>query len=160
MKFWDRMYLSQRSFYSLHLSVFWIFCDMCLVSVNVEYDMIYNTCFILSWLNSLQDTPSRVYTPLIRLSVCVFVCMCVTLFFEFFLCHKQWLHFEETKNYKMWQKTCFVFDNIFGWRWWQIIWEIIWVQKIQIGKNKHPSQAYPVELVNKNLTEAQPGIIL
>ena len=27
-----------------------------------------------------------------------------------------------------------------------------------IGKNKHPSQAYPVELVNKNLTEAQPGL--
>ena len=26
-----------------------------------------------------------------------------------------------------------------------------------MGKNKHPSQAYPVELVNKNLTEAQPG---
>ena len=36
------------------------------------------------YINPLQLATSRVYTPLMRLSVGLYVCLCITLFFEFF----------------------------------------------------------------------------
>ena len=39
----------------------------------------------------LYRIPSRVYRPLMRLSVCLYVCVCVTLFFHFFCVTKSCL---------------------------------------------------------------------
>ena len=98
-----------------------------------------------------------------RLSVCVFVCVCVTLFFQFFLCHKQFFIFKKQKVTKA-HKSKILFVT-------KYLAEPLIRHPKKMKKWDHDRlflpkypvcptfcDAYPVELVNKNLTEAQPGL--
>ena len=98
-----------------------------------------------------------------RVSVCMCVCVCVTLFFQFFLCHEKMIIFNKQKTTNA-PKTKFLFVT-------KYLAEPLICHPKKMKKWDHDRlflpkylvcptfcDAYPVELVNKNLTEAQPGL--